>query len=102
MNASHVGPAAVGPPHGAVLITRVEGSPVRYQLSLVPSAPGVEVVSATAAWSLARRFAASRGVEVWFTSDGVSHAHAPQEPPWTGAKERRQPRSRRSPATTGP
>lgn len=81
MNAPHVAPGAIGPPHGAVLIARVEGPPMRYQLSLFPSRPGVEVGSATAAWSLAREFAAPRGAEVWFTSDGVSFAHAPEAPP---------------------
>jgi len=92
MNEPHTQPAAVGPPHGTVLITRVEGPPARYQLSLFPSRPGIEVVSATAAWSMARGFAAIRGVEVWFTSDGVALAPAPEAPPGTRPKERRRPR----------
>lgn len=99
MNVPPTGPTPDGPPHGAVVITRVEGPPTRYQLSLFPSRPGIEVVSATAAWSMARGFAASRGVEVWYTSDGVALAHAPEAPPGTGPRERR--RSRRFDATLG-
>lgn len=89
MNVPHTGPP-VGPPHGAVLITRVAGPPLRYQLSLFPSRPGIEVGSAKAAWSMARGFAATQGVEIWYTGDGEAPAHAPEVPPGMGPKERRR------------
>lgn len=84
MSAPYAGQAAAGPPQGAVLITRVEGPPTRYQLSLFSSHPSIEVASAAAAWSLAQGFAATQGVEVWFTSGDVSLAHAPEARPGLG------------------
>lgn len=101
VSAPYAGQAAAGPPQGAVLITRVQGPPTRYQLSLFPAHPGIEVASATAAWSLARGFAATQGVEVWYTSDGVALAHAPEAPPWTEPKTQRRPGSRRVDVTPG-
>lgn len=68
-------------PHGCVLITRVSGEHPRFQLSLFPARPRLELASAPLAWRLARQFAAVDRVGVWFTTDGVTFSPAPPEPP---------------------
>jgi hypothetical protein len=61
------------PPHGAVVITRVDGGPSpRFRLSLFPTLPRFEVPSAKAAWALAQRFASQARLDIWTTTDGVT------------------------------
>jgi hypothetical protein len=78
MNATLPSTMPLRPPQGAVLITRVDGAPERYLLSLFPARPGLEAPSARIAWHLARTFATS-GSEVWFTPDGSTFWLAPHE-----------------------
>lgn len=63
------------PPHGAVVITRVDDGPsTRFRLSLFPTLPRFEVPSAKAAWALAQRFASQAKLDIWATTDGVTFA----------------------------
>jgi hypothetical protein len=61
------------PPHGAVVITRVDDGPsTRFRLSLFPTLPRFEVPSAKAAWAMAQRFASQASLDIWATIDGVT------------------------------
>ncbi len=80
MNVPDAAPTMACPLDGDVLITRVDGRPGRYQLSLFPAAAGIEATSAPVVWQLAHTFAAARGLRVWFTTDGVAFAPAYLQP----------------------
>jgi hypothetical protein len=81
MSAPDTAPTLTRPPRGVVLVRKVAGTPVRYQLSVFPERPRMEFASETVAWQLARSFAATDGVEVWFTADGESYTPAATRPP---------------------